>query len=133
MTDAINFFQSFKMFGFFSNPKINNSSERKLSRELIKDARNFIAKAEAEAKNAGEAKNLTFTAAEIKLKQSLANIAVWHLEAPAKNYRQAAARYIEAGVLRRDQEKLLRKHSENFMNLAREAETTAERLCTLNN
>lgn len=133
MTDAINFFQSFKMFGFFSNPEIDNSSERKLSRELIKDARNFIARAEAEAKNAGEAKNLTLTAADKNLKQNLASIAVWHLEASAKNYRQAAARYVEASVLRQDQEKILRKHAENFVQMAQEAENTAENLQTLNN
>jgi len=133
MTDAINFFQSLNVFGLFSNSKIDNSSKRKLSRELIKDARKFVADAETEAKSASEAKNLTLSAADRNLKQNLANIAVWHHEISAKNYRQAAARYDEASRLRADQKEILQFHSQKNMRLAEDTEQTAEFLRGLNN
>ena len=121
------------MFGLFSNPTVDNSSERKLSRELIKDARKFIAMAEAETRNANEARNLTLSADDQNFRRNLANIAIWHHEVSVKYYRKAAARYLEASVLRPDQENLLRKHSENLIRLAQEAESTVEFLRDLKN
>lgn len=121
MTDAINFFQTLKIFGLFSKPNFNTSA-RKLSRELIKDARRALERAEAEARNAAEAEKLLLSSRDENLKNNLAKIAAWHHEAAAKHFRQTAARYSEASRIRTDQKKALVYHSEKNIRLAREAE-----------
>ena len=127
MTDAVNFFQSLKIFGLFSNPQIN-SSERKLSAELIKDAKNSFERAEAESRNGDEAKTLLLAGDDRELKKNLAKIAVWHYAAAAKHFRYTAARYSEASRIRPDQEKLLMRHSEKIERLAEVIEKTIESL-----
>ena len=111
----------------FSNPKID-SSERKLSRELIKDAKDSFERAETEAKNGDEAKSLSIASDDENLKKNLAKIAVWHYAAAAKHFRYTAARYSEASRIRPDQEKLLMRHSEKVTRLAQVIEKTIESL-----
>lgn len=125
MTDAINFFQSLKIFGFLSNPRIE-TSERVLSRELVKDARQFVQTAKQESGTAAEAEKLTFSAFERAAQENLAQIAVWHYESAAYSYRRAAERYAEASRLRRDQEKELLACAEKFARAAQDAETKIE-------
>ena len=125
MVEAINFFQSLKNFGLFSNPKIE-TSERKLSRELIKDGRVSLERAEIETRNGDEAKNLLPATADRELKKNIAKIAIWHYETAAKHFRHTAARYTEASVLRPDQEKLILSHAKKVIELAKRAETEIE-------
>lgn len=127
MAEAVNFFQSLKIFGLFSNPRID-TSERKLSRELIKDAKNSFERAETEARNGDEAKILLLATDDRELKKNLAKIAVWHYETAAKHFRYTAARYSEASRIRPDQEKLLTRHSEKINRLAQVIEKTVESL-----
>lgn len=127
MTDAVNFFQSLKIFGLFSNPKINTSA-RRLSRELIVDAKNSFERAEVESRNGDEAKSLLLASDDQNLKKNLAKIAVWHYETAARHFRYTAARYSEASRIRPDQEKLLLRHSEKINRLAQVIEETIESL-----
>lgn len=130
MVEAINFFQSLKNFGLFSNPRIE-TSERKLSRELIKDARKSLERAEVELRNGDEAKNLLLSTGDKNLKKNLANIAVWHYETATKHFRHTAARYAEASLLRPDQEKIILSHSKKVLDLAQRAEAEIELLKNL--
>lgn len=130
MVEAINFFQSLKSFGLFSNPKIE-TSERRLSRELIKDARRSLERAKAELRNGDEAKNLLLSTCDKNLKKNLAHIAAWHYETAIKHFRHTAARYMEASRLRPDQEKIILSHSKKVLDVAQKAEAEIEHLQNL--
>lgn len=130
MVEAINFFQSLKNFGLISNPKIE-TSERKLSRELIKDARQSLERAEIETRSGDEAKSLLHSTGDQKLKKTLAKIAIWHYETAAKHFRHTAARYAEASRLRPDQEKLILNHAKKVLDLAQRTDAEIELLQNL--
>lgn len=101
MTEAMNFFQSLFSISGFAWATIS-PAEKELAQALVDDARVHRKEAEAEMAKAEQVKDLVTngsTDGDANLEIRLTAISVWHFERALRSYRQAAARYNEAGRL----------------------------------
>lgn len=108
MTEAMNFFQSIFSFNNFA-PATIGTAEIKLVKDLIKDAKTQAKEAATEVRNGETAQKLMREAEKTndeQLKQNMATISVWHFEHSLGKYRQAAARYNEAGRIQTKKSKI---------------------------
>ncbi len=128
MTNEMNFFQSLLMFESFAPVRMNND-KIKLVNDLADEARNIAAEADIEAQNGIKAqKVINDTAENKKLRQSFAEIAVWHYERAAAKYREAVARFEEVAKMR-----LRTKYREHFDKKAKEVASRAAQAATAKN
>jgi hypothetical protein len=114
MTEAMNFFQSLFYISNFAWTPVGRA-EKDLAQALIDDARIQGEEAEMEMATGEEAKALLMNGSGSNYENfeiRLTAIAVWHFERALRSYRQAAARFNEAG-------RILKKKSKAFDAKAR--------------
>lgn len=125
MTDAINYLQSMLTLGTTNAASLSRNDIR-LMRELMKEARVAALQGHTEAANGKKAMSLVGDPAN----RSIVNIAIWHYEAAAQKYRQAAEWLEQACRLSRQtkREILIRNEVKEVLRSAAEAEAAVKTL-----